>query len=105
MADPYDSQGCVPCPLPQSVLVGTRGFGFSFTPPLPSGVWPWLTGGNYVDNKGLGGLPCPKLGKSYLNGWIDEKPPLGKGLQAFQPSSMPAYQAKSEGGRLENRKS
>jgi hypothetical protein len=47
-----------------------NGFGFSATPPLPSGVWSWLTSGNFFDNEGFGGLPCPKMGKSYFNGWI-----------------------------------
>jgi len=34
-----------------------------------------------------------------------EKSFIGKGSQAFQPRSMLAFQAKSDGGRLENRKS
>jgi hypothetical protein len=28
----------------------------------------WLTSGNFFDNEGFGGLPCPKMGKSYFNG-------------------------------------
>ncbi len=102
---PPDDQSCVPCLLPQSVLVGARGLCLSTPPSLPSSVWPWLTGGNYFDNKGFGGLLCPKLGKSYFNGWICEKSSLGKESQVFQPRSMSAFQAKSDGGRLENRKS
>jgi hypothetical protein len=60
-----------------------NGFGFSATPPLPSGVWSWLTSGNFFDNEGFGGLPCPKMGKSYFNGWIGEKLSLDKGLKLF----------------------
>ncbi len=94
---PSDGQSRIPCLLPQSILVGTCGFGFSATPPLSSGVWSWLTSGIFFDNEGFGGLSCPKLGKSYLNGWIGEKSSLCKGSQAFQRRSMPAFQAKSDG--------
>ena len=81
----------------------------SATSPLPSGVWPWLTGGNPggnpFDNEWIDGLSCPYLKKNSFFGLMREKSSIGKGSQAFRYRSIPVQLVKSGSIRLETWKS